>query len=368
MAESDWDPADERGLPVSVLLIRSARALLNIAGALLISAIFLLMLTTAIAQQSILAALNDGEPELSYSTAHAMIREVEERKGQLRDLADEIRSISSQHAAAQRQFEPIATEYEAAWEAFATRVQRVSERCEIPRPEGVVSREARLEFWSEAEQCLADERMPTWLRERVLPLFEEDRNFLRVAQEYGSSQGTLNQLQARLTAAQEALTTARQVTPEERKALRSFDDSNVLRESLWLGGDFLIAFPPSLLQLYLAAASGAFGALLFTLVLIVYPRSSLKITSAGSYGARVLLGALIAVCVYIILLGGTAVLGTESMAGANYMTFCAVAVLAGMFSDRVADWLSRRANTFFRQREAQQAADEPGATTATPPA
>jgi hypothetical protein len=32
---------------------------------------------------------------------------------------------------------------------------------------------------------------------------------------------------------------------------------------------------------------------------------------------------------------------------ANSMAFCAIAILAGMFSDRVAAWLSARADSFF---------------------
>ncbi len=40
------------------------------------------------------------------------------------------------------------------------------------------------------------------------------------------------------------------------------------------------------------------------------------------------------------------------------MTFCAISVLAGMFSDRVAYWLSNRADMFFKDEEA---ADPPKA-------
>lgn len=36
------------------------------------------------------------------------------------------------------------------------------------------------------------------------------------------------------------------------------------------------------------------------------------------------------------------------------MTFCAVGVLAGMFSDRAAFWLSDRADMFFSRKEPRE--------------
>lgn len=66
-------------------------------------------------------------------------------------------------------------------------------------------------------------------------------------------------------------------------------------------------------------------------------------------------------CVYVVLSGGAAILGTAGTLGdapANVMTFCAVGVLAGMFSDRVAFWLSDRADVFFSRADPAPPAPE----------
>jgi hypothetical protein len=111
----------------------------------------------------------------------------------------------------------------------------------------------------------------------------------------------------------------------------------------------LTALPPSVTQILLAFVSGMFGALLVTLILIVYPNFQLTRVQE-SYGPRILLGGLIALCVFVVLGGGTAVLGTASAFAngeANFLAFCAICILSGMFSDRAAAWLSERAATFF---------------------
>ncbi|MGQ2929564.1 MAG: chemotaxis protein CheW, partial [Sphingopyxis sp.] len=151
---------------------------------------------------------------------------------------------------------------------------------------------------------------------------------------------------------------------EAVKALRApFSSIAVLRDSLMLGGGLLVPLPPSLLQIILSFFSGLFGALLVTLVLAVYPNNDLGITTpGGNYGERILLGGLIAVCVFVVVGGGAAVLGsTNSFADgtANYQAFSAIGVLAGMFSDRVAKWLSDRATHFYGDKakvEAEAAA------------
>lgn len=130
-----------------------------------------------------------------------------------------------------------------------------------------------------------------------------------------------------------------------------FGPISVLESRATLGGWLLTQFPPTMLQIISAFFSGLFGALLVTLVLVVYPGNDIGITTpGGNFGERILLGGLIAVCVLIVLGGGTAVLGSDSAfsnGNANYMAFSAICVMAGMFSDRVAKWLSDRASFFY---------------------
>jgi hypothetical protein len=105
----------------------------------------------------------------------------------------------------------------------------------------------------------------------------------------------------------------------------------------------LVFVTPSLMPIILAFASGLFGALLITLVLSVYPANRFKFTKSNSYSGRLLLGGLIALGVVVLLFSGVAVLGGEggTPESQNMMAYAAIGLLAGMFSDQAADWLSR---------------------------
>jgi hypothetical protein len=214
--------------------------------------------------------------------------------------------------------------------------------------------EARLALWQAVQQCAADGKLPRLAAARARALAQNATSFPVTFRRARAADEDLKQAEAQLERQRSLVNAARALSPQETKALDSFNETSVLRRGWITGGGFLVAFPPPMLQILLSAFSGAFGALLIILVLIVYPKTHLELTSSADYGARMLLGGLIAVCVYIVLRGGTAVLGTSGgfdEAGSNYMTFCAVSVLAGMFSDRVASWLSDRANVFFKSEE-----------------
>jgi hypothetical protein len=118
----------------------------------------------------------------------------------------------------------------------------------------------------------------------------------------------------------------------------------VFEESRWPLAKDLVYVPPALMAILLAFVSGAFGALLITLILHVYPDNAFKFTRSESYGARILLGGLIALGVFVLLFSGVAVLGGAGAAGGshNLMAYSAIGLLAGMFSDQAAAWLSDR--------------------------
>lgn len=148
-----------------------------------------------------------------------------------------------------------------------------------------------------------------------------------------------------------------------------FSDVTALKDTFPLS-PFVAKIPPAILQIVMAFVSGLFGALLVTLVLIVYPNNSISASAGGKILSRIFLGGLISTGVYIVLGGGTALLGGNiafDESKANFMTFCAVGVLAGMFSDRVALWLSKRADTFFGERDklTPESSPEAGGTTTT---
>jgi hypothetical protein len=141
-------------------------------------------------------------------------------------------------------------------------------------------------------------------------------------------------------------------SPVDQKIVDSFRDMEGLMTvapgTMWLLGQF----PPEILEIIFVFVSGLFGALLVTLVLIVYPNNQVLTLSDARPVTRTALGGLIALCIYIFLVSGTIVVGSGGSGAArpaNNMTFCALGILAGMFSDRVAGWLSKRADQFFRQ-------------------
>lgn len=116
----------------------------------------------------------------------------------------------------------------------------------------------------------------------------------------------------------------------------------------WFPTNF-VNYPPFIVHVLLTFFSGMFGALLITMVFVVYPSKLRERVSAKLYYKRVFLGGLVAVTVFIVLTGGASILGGSEVStnDPNVMSFTAIGLLAGMFSDTVADWLSARAKTMF---------------------
>jgi H+/Cl- antiporter ClcA len=130
----------------------------------------------------------------------------------------------------------------------------------------------------------------------------------------------------------------------------AFQDIELLQTNWVFGVTGLAYLPPSIMQIFLCFLSGLFGALLLTLILIVYPNSELKSAGTASFWNRIFLGGLTAVGAFVMIGGGVAVISSSDTlfnGRSNFMSFCAIGILAGMFSDRVAKWLSRTATTMF---------------------
>lgn len=136
----------------------------------------------------------------------------------------------------------------------------------------------------------------------------------------------------------------------------------------WVPLDF-VKLPPFIIHVLLSFFSGMFGALLITMVFVVYPSKLRERVSTKLYYKRIFLGGLVAVTVFIVVAGGASILGgTDSgQVGTNFMSFAAIGLLAGMFSDLVADWLSDRAKTMFssdrEHDEPSRGGDEAGRKT-----
>lgn len=108
----------------------------------------------------------------------------------------------------------------------------------------------------------------------------------------------------------------------------------------------IFELPPIILPMILTFASGLFGSLLINLILIVYPDNHNKkfsIYKGQLFVQHVILGGLIAVAVYVVIGAGASVLAISGSSPSpdNFLTFSAIGLFAGMFSDRAASWLEQ---------------------------
>ncbi|HEX8064605.1 MAG TPA: hypothetical protein VF535_15495 [Allosphingosinicella sp.] len=321
-------------------------------ASLLIWLVFMIFLMTAVTQQSVSARVDRSALGLGYSGTLALVKDFKLRQMERPELLERQRQLFDQFVTAERIEEYAQGDYQDSWDAALPTLKSLSAKypkCDITIEKGpVVTFGARAALWGQGKLC-AEEHA------KEQPAVSE-----------GFSKSKFPELRRKALLASKALARAKKQYDEvtaslakatdpgadEQKAIASFRDADVLRAFFLTR--WLVDFPPPVLQLLLSASAGAFGALLITLILLVYPKTDLKFSTSSGFWERIMLGGFIAVCVYIVLLGGTAVLGTASFdqGGANYMTFCAISVLAGMFSDRVAHWLSQRADLFFKDEGA----------------
>ncbi len=324
---------------------------------------FLAALMTAIAQQRVSTSLDARPDKPAYSSA----------LGKVNDLAAARQEMTAKQATSAKQMDQIQEQQKKlddtlaalsrAWDdidldSISTQAKKAG--CEIAVP---TAGDPHLAAWQSLVGCLRAGSLPSQLAGQLKAAVGGPEDYAKL---YANWEDATRE-KARLLDQQQRLDgeiAADKKQIEDGDSLSSaFSDLVVLR-SPWLGFGFLINVPPPMLQILIAFISGAFGALLITLVLVVYPKSELAGAAGQEYGSRLLLGGLISVGVFVILSGGSAVLGSSvafSQSQANFMTFSAVGVLAGMFSDRVAAWLSERANAFFSGNKPAGAANDPGA-------
>jgi hypothetical protein len=317
-------------------------------ASLFIWLVFMIFLMTAVTQQSVSARIDRSALDVGYSGTLAMVKDAKQRQMERPDLLVRQAELLKQLTTAEKSEEAAQGKYRDGWEDALADLERLSNRypdCKIAFdstkevPYGV-----RAVVWRQAKLCAEDNAKA---QPRAVEEFGKS-HFPLLRREALVASAATDKIKKQLDEVGASIAKATNPTADEAKAIASFRDADVLRGFFLTR--WLVDFPPPVMQLLLAASAGAFGALLITLILLVYPKTDLKFSTSGGFWERIMLGGFIAVCVYIVLLGGTAVLGTASFdqGGANYMTFCAISVLAGMFSDRVAHWLSSRADLFFK--------------------
>lgn len=321
--------------------------------------VFIVILMTATAQQRVIANLDAARND--YSSALARVEQAERVEGDLADLRESERKIlDEQHRRSEDTAVARAAEWET-WQAFAPLAVRLTEtgRCGPPADPDHIA------IWNHVLQCVRDGAQDARLAAQFDEVAKSDRAPPAAYSNLQRAVVAEQAVETRLTRVRADIQQAEASLAETRSLQQAFGEMRALRGSWLLGGGAFTPLPPTMMQIVMAFFAGAFGALLITLVLAVYPQSRLTFTGGDTYYARILLGGLISVCVLIVLSGGSAILGDSrplDTGRMNVMTFSAVGLLAGMFSDRVALWFSERANLFFART-----VGAPAATTAPKP-
>jgi hypothetical protein len=324
-------------------------------ASLFIWLVFMVFLTTAVTQQNVSARVEKTALDLGYSGTLALVKDFNQRQQELPDLRRAQAELSNELKRQQAADYEAQGKYRDSWEHARPIIKLLSKvpKCDIALdPKKSIEEKDRVTLWEQAKLCVSQNAIK--LSKKNAETIDTSV-FIELHRKALTTSDAVRKTQKQVDDGAVAIAKVANPSADEAKAIASFRDADVLRGfalTRWL-----VDFPPPVLQLLLSASAGAFGALLITLILLVYPKTDLNFSSSGGFWERIMLGGFIAVCVYIVLLGGTAVLGTASFdqAGANYMTFCAISVLAGMFSDRVAHWLSSRADLFFKEQESVEA-------------
>jgi len=339
----------------AVRLSRTTLWIINTTFALALVFVFMLMVMTAIAQQEVISRLKADQVDLGYGAALSVRDKANERQLKLDALAEAERERLTQYRDAQTRWKETGRIFDDAWESLLPYLQRIarSKICEITLPaDNSIS--ARVTALNEYRECLdnAGSSRSVTSAKQAAEEFERALNGHRVTNRaFLTSEDRLKETRVDIESGA--------LTPVQEKVRNSFEDMKVLLSGWLLLGGGLVAMPPALLQILLTFFSGLFGAVLITFILLVYP-NVINVTNTKETYSRIFLGGMIALCVYIVLLFASTVLGTNTgiiAAGTNYMAFCGIGILAGMFSDRAAGWLSDRANSFFKRGQAGQASN-----------
>lgn len=316
---------------------------------LVVASLFLVALLVSSAQQQVLGRLDN---DTSYSVARRVVANASAAEADLRAAMAEHRTLGKAKRDAEQRLNDLKS-------LFFTNMQTVDSIAEnavhakiCPRlnadamPTDPLARwGAVYGCWREGMVVKGDVEDAEWLADPKNDPSEIDQKAKRAEFDVQSIEQQIAASDSRMKTDQETVAQAKQIS-DTMQIVTLLDESFVG----WLG---LTSVPPALMQILLCFISGLFGALLITLVLLVYPNNGLSFAQTNSFWNRILLGGLIAVGVYVVMAGGVAVLGSSEGAANgqhNFLSFAAIGMLAGGFSDKFAQWLSDNATMLVSNR------------------
>jgi len=333
---------------------------LRVFTSLLVAVTFLLFLVVASAQQQAVASLEGAKVDVSYSVARKTLGEVAEYRKKLLAAQERSRKATTTETRLQAQLGGMKIAYYKEMEIareIANSIQRSGRCSRFSKEAGNGVPDEGPALWNGINSCAAEDAVPPQVATSIKALQNPNRNPAELWDRI-SRVGDQVSLSARQKEdATKDVSEISEKIDRAQSAVDAMEDIRVLESSWILSRLFLTAIPPSLMQIFLSFTSGLFGSLLLTLILAVYPNNDLRFAAGKGYWNRILLGGLISVSVFVVVGGGVAVLGsrdTMSTGSSNYLAFCAIGILAGMFSDRVAKWLSDRAQLFVNPSQANR--------------
>lgn len=319
-------------------------AFARILGAAALTYLFIIVLMTASAQTRVVQTLADMQPKQEYSFAYATVASADEDLKKFEADAAKYREVLNKSVQAR---EAAKFPYLDAIAPLRTLIADVnaSHACKLRTDWDV---EETAVILGDLRRCARNPKVERDNREQAQKVLGSSSDISVKAKAWAEAISQINSAEKELKQAREEI----ENNHRDRDVLRgAFAELSVLKASWFLGLGVLVQLPPSMMQILLALSSGMFGGLLLTLILVVYPTNKFSLESqGGAFGERILLGGLTAVAIFIMIGSGAAVLGSNpgiTEGKANMLAFSAVGVLAGMFSDRVAKWLSDRADNFL---------------------
>lgn len=335
--------------------------------ALTIALLFLSVLIISSIQQTVATAVSQSTLKTDWNTGLRIVREAQDRADSLASLKADRARQSAQARRLQTAAERLGSLFfELVGDALPV-IVAVADSGECPALRAALDRpnSNAVDHWRALQICYQGGNVPPRWRTSVASLLQRPDTAISLRQrldrtelELRSRTSEIARLDTEINATQAAIPTG-----------NNLDMLTYLLELPVIGTFGLVDIPPPMMQIILSFVSGLFGALVITLVVAVYPDNSASFSRSEHYYHRLFLGGLVSILIFVLLGGGLVVLGTSGgvfQGGGNYLSFCAIGIVAGMFSDRVALWVSEHLDTILARnpgRHNQAAAGRGGVDT-----
>lgn len=328
------------------------RISLYIITGILVFVLFFSFLVTAIAQQNIANNLRSVAPTMTYETSYSLYNQREEVGKQVDVLGDQLaeaRSIATSATAIINRENAVLAESQSTYESAKASINLLAWCPELfgdaPQARTSVGEIQLIKRCETEEGKNLDE-----IREQYQTMRTESGRWLTAKKERDEAQAEKTSADATISRLSDQVEKYEELRDQASSIYPAFLPQQRL-ENIF-GFPFLFSIPPSILPILLSFTSGLFGALLITLILIVYPNNNYSVSRHGDFFQHVFLGGIIAMAIFVVLGAGSSVLGfNNSGLGSpeNFLSYAAIGIFSGMFSNRAADWLSNRAD--FRSSE-----------------